>query len=144
MPHARDFAAAVEGFVGVRWRRHGRNPAAGLDCGGLPVAGLAAVGIAAADSRDYDAGMPPAEFLWRMCRANGTEQPWGDRGEGRLGLCAWTGSVEARHLVVMLARRRIVHVDAHVRRVVAVPASWLDGKLVAVFRLNGLDYGEAW
>lgn len=144
MPHARDFAAAVEGFAGVRWRRHGRNPAAGLDCGGLPVAGLAAVGIEAADSRDYDAGMPPAEFLWRMCRANGAEQPWSDCGEGRLGLCSWAGSGEPRHLVVMLARRRIVHVDANVRRVVVVPASWLDGKLVAVFRLSGLDYGDAW
>lgn len=144
MPHAREFAAAAEALAGVRWRRHGRSPAAGLDCGGLPVAGLAAVGIVATDSRDYDAGMPPSEFLWRMCRSNGVEQPWRDAGEGRLALCSWGSSAAPRHLVVMLARRRIVHVDASVRRVAVVPASWLDGKLVAVFRINGLDYGEPW
>lgn len=146
MPHAREFAAAAEALAGVRWRRHGRNPVAGLDCGGLPVASLAAVGIVAADSRDYDAAMPPAEFLWRMCRSNGVEQPWGDAGEGRLALCSWGSVAEPRHLAIMLARRRIVHVDAAVRprRVVVVPASWLDGKLVAVFRMHGLDYGAPW
>jgi hypothetical protein len=144
MPTAAEFAGVAEGFAGVRWRRHGRDPRIGLDCGGLLVAGLAALGIAVQDSRDYDARMPPPDLLWRLCRAGGDEQSWSDQGEGRVGLCSWESGGPVRHLVIMLARRRIVHIDADVRRATVVPASWMDSKLVSVFRARGLDYGAPW
>ncbi|MBL8756337.1 MAG: hypothetical protein JNK15_23790 [Planctomycetes bacterium] len=144
MPTAHEFAAAAERMCGVRWRRHGRDPAFGLDCAGIAVAALAAIGITAQDSRDYDAGMPPPELLWRLCRENGEEVPWTDQGEGRVALCRWSNGDDPRHLVVMLARRRIAHVDASLRRVTVVPAGWLDSRLVAVFRARGVEYAEPW
>jgi cell wall-associated NlpC family hydrolase len=141
---ASEFAAAAESFAGVRWRLHGRSRAAGVDCGGLLVAALAEVGIQVADTRDYDARMPSPDLLWRLCRDGGVETTPADCGEGRVGLCRWRSRDDARHLVVMLSGRRIVHVDASVRRVTVVPAEWLDGKLVAVFRAKGVDYGGSW
>lgn len=143
MTHAREFAAAAEAFAGTRWRRRGRGPA-GLDCGGLLVASAAAVGISFEDALSYDAAMPAPELLWRLCRAGGDEAPWTDQGEGRVGLCAWRSGAQPRHLVVMLAGRRIVHVDAIARCVTVVPAEWLGERLVAVFRVRGLEYSEPW
>jgi cell wall-associated NlpC family hydrolase len=144
MPTAHEFVQAARRMVGSRWRLHGRIPAAGLDCGGLLVAAMADVGIEAVDSLDYDARMPPPELLWSLCRQNGTEQPWSDQGEGRVGLCSWDRGDLPRHLVVMLAERRIAHVDASARRVVEVPAGWLDGRLLSVFRVNQIEYGAPW
>jgi hypothetical protein len=143
MPSARDFAGAAEAFAGTRWRRHGRGRN-GLDCGGLLVASLGAVGIVAPDTRDYDAAMPAPDMLWRMCREGGEEAPWSDQGEGRVGICSWREGGEARHIVIMLASRRIVHVDASLRCVTVVPAGWLEGRLIAVFRARGLEYGQPW
>ena len=142
--HAKDFAAAAEGMVDVRWRSHGREPHIGLDCGGLLVAALARVGVHVDDSRQYDPRMPGAAFLWRMLRANCDEQDLADQGEGRIGLCRWETGDEPRHLVVMLSGHRIVHVDANARRVVVVPAGWLWGRLLSVFRVRALQYGEPW
>lgn len=144
MPTHYEFAAAAERMAGVRWRMHGRDPAKGLDCGGLLVATMAACAVVAVDSLDYDARMPPPDLLWSLCRQNGTEQPWGDQGAGRVGLCAWEGGDVPRHLVVMLGGRRIVHVHADARRAVVQPAGWLDGHLLAVFRVNGIEYGAPW
>lgn len=144
MPTCSEFAAAVERMSGVRWRKHGRDPAKGLDCGGLPLAGLIALGLPVHDARDYDAGMPPPELLWRVCRAHGDEVAWEDQGEGRIALCSWASGSDPRHIVVMLGRRRIAHVDASVRRVAVVPANWMDNRLVAVFRMRGVEYGTPW
>jgi hypothetical protein len=144
MPTAKQFAEIVEGFAGVRWRRHGRDPRIGLDCGGIVVAGLAALGIAVKDSRDYDARMPPPALLWDLCRASCDEQTWDDQGEGRIGLSTWGDGAVPRHLVVMLGGHRIAHVDAGARCVTVVPDGWLEGKLLAVFRVRGLDYGAPW
>ena len=84
-------------------------------------------------------------MLWDFCRRGMLEQTFADQGEGRVGLCAWrVGELVPRHIVVMLAERRIVHVHAGARRVVRVSASWLDGKLLGVFRVPGVDYGEPW
>lgn len=146
MPTAREFAASAESMAGVRWRRHGRSPERGFDCAGLPVGCLAMLGVPTVDTRDYDALLPAPERLWAMCRANGQEQPWSDAGEGRVGLCAWRSGDVARHLVVMLSGRRIVHVDPTARGVVVVPSGWLDDRLIAVFRANGVSYEgvDAW
>lgn len=144
MPNHYEFAAAAERLCGTRWRHHGRDPAKGLDCGGLLVASMAAVGLTATDSLDYDARMPPPEMLWSLCRQNGVEQLWSDRGAGRVGLCSWPGSPAPRHLVVMLGGQRIVHVHADARKVVVQPAGWLDGRLLAVFRVNHIEYGAPW
>lgn len=139
-----DFAAAAESFAKVRWRLHGRSRDAGVDCGGLLVAALAEVGIEVPDSRDYDARMPDPELLWRLCRGGGVETDHADCGPGRVGLCRWKTREDPRHLVIMLERRRIVHVYPEVRKVVVVSASWMTGKLVTVFRANNVEYGEPW
>lgn len=144
MTTAREFALAAESLAGVRWRKHGRRPENGFDCGGLLVWALHLVGIEVEARRDYDAAMPPPDMLWNVCRQYGDESSFVDQGEGRVALCAWESGNPARHLSVMLGGRRIVHVDASVRRVVIVPASWLDQRLVAVFRVRGLDYGGSW
>lgn len=144
MPTAHEFAEVVARQVGVRWRKHGRDPARGFDCAGPIVWGMQQVGLTPADSRDYDAAMPPSDLLWRLCRANCDEATWQDCGEGRVGLCAQESGGPVRHLLVMLTRQRIVHVDARVRRVTIVPASWMATKLAAVFRVRGLDYGAPW
>jgi hypothetical protein len=144
MASSAQFAAEVASMVGVRWRRHGRDPARGLDCAGPAIAALRRCGIEPVDSRDYDALRPDDEMLWRLCRSNGEGQGWDDRGEGRLGLCAWEPGGCARHLVVMVGNREIVHVDASVRSVVRVPGDWMYGRLLAVFRLHGVSYGAPW
>lgn len=143
MPTAREFAAAAESMAGVRWRRHGRSAEKGFDCAGLPVGCLAQLGVPTVDTRDYDALMPSPQVLWRFCRENCQEQPWSDSGDGRIGLCAWRQGDGARHLVVMLSDQRIAHVDPSARGVVVVPAGWLHGRLVAVFRVNGINYEES-
>lgn len=143
-PSSAQFAAAAEAMVGVRWRKHGRSAATGVDCAGMIIASLWAIGLPIQDVRNYDARMPDPSLLWAMCRASCTEQPWSDRGEGRVGLCRWSREDAPRHLVVMLHEHAIVHVDAGARRVTRVPANWLDERLLAVFRVNGLEYGEPW
>ena len=143
-PTCEDFAAAAAALAGVRYRPRGRSAATGLDCAGIVYAPAAAIGLVLRDTHDYDARMPDPAMLWRLCREGMLEQDLADAGTGRVGLCRWDQQADPRHLVVMLARREIVHVDASYRRVTRVPSSWLDGKLVAVFRLRGVDYGAPW
>lgn len=144
MPTAHEFAVAAEALVGSRWRRHGRDPRRGIDCGGLLRCALRAIGVEIADSTTHDAGFPPPELLWRLCRAGGDEQHADDCGEGRVGLCSWDTGGPAHHLVVMLDRRRIVHVDAQHRRTLVIPAAWMEQRLAAVFRVRALTYGKPW
>lgn len=144
MPTADQFAAAAQALEGVRWRKHGRNPTRGLDCAGVPVAAAREVGLSVVDSIDYDAAMPRPEMLWQFCSDNAEACGLSEAGEGRVGLCRWDSGGAVRHLVVMLSGRRIVHVDASVRRVTVVPAGWLDGRLAAVFRVHGIEYGAPW
>jgi hypothetical protein len=142
---SREFAETAASLAGSRWRRYGRDPAKGLDCAGIVHAPTGILGLSALpDTRSYDAAMPGSQMLWDFCRRGLIEQPWEDQGEGRVGLCAWDSNREARHIVVMLANREIVHVHAGARRVVRVPASWMDGKLLGVFRVPGVDYGDPW
>ena len=141
---AEDFAACCESMRGSRWRLHGRTPSIGLDCAGLVIAAAQEVGIAMQDSRDYDARMPAPELLWGLCTRNGESFGLDDQGTGRVGLCSIKRGGPARHLVVMLDRRRIVHVDSSVRRVTVVPASWTEGRLLSVWRVRGLEYGAPW
>lgn len=145
MVTSRDLAEAAAKLRGVRWRKYGRNPARGLDCAGLIFAAANAIGLdPLPDTCDYDAAMPGPDMLWDFCRRGLIEQPWDDQGEGRIGLCSWQDDPSARHLVVMLRDREIVHVHASARRVVRTSASWLDGKLLGVFRAHGVEYGQPW
>ena len=144
-PTCEDFAAAAAALEGVRYRPRGRSAETGLDCAGIVHAPARAIGITdLPDRTDYDPFMPDPEMLRQLCREGMEETGIVDSGTGRVGLCCWEGQVEARHLVVMLPKRKIVHVDATYRRVTRVSASWLGSKLVAVFRLRGVDYGEPW
>lgn len=143
---ARQFADAAASLEGVRWRKYGRDPAKGLDCAGPVFAPVRMLGLAdLPDTRDYDAAMPGPEMLWDFCRRGLIEQAFEDQGEGRIGLCKWEGDdPEARHIVVMLEGREIVHVHARAKRVVRVSATWLAGKLLGVFRVPGVEYGPPW
>lgn len=141
---SKDFASAVESFVGCRWRPEGRSREKGVDCGGLLIAALRSIGIECDDMRGYDPRMPNPDELWRLCRSACNEVGWQDSGEGRIGLCSWPGSPKARHLVVMLDGNRIAHSHVQAKRVVVQPAGWLDGRLIAVFRVKGIDYGAPW
>lgn len=143
-PPASRFADAALAMVGTRWRRRSTDPEHGLNCGGLVVAALARVGILVGEPPDHDAGMPPPDMLWSICRTYGDDVPWSDCGEGRVGLCSWSPGGNARHLVVMIAGERIVHCDAMARRVVVSPARWMEGKLLGAFRVRGLNYGDPW
>lgn len=144
MPTDIDFATAAANLVDVRYRLYGRSAATGLNCSGLVIAAAAAIGITLPDRRDYDPLMPDPVMLRQVCDEGLVEAEWRDQGCGRIGLCRWEDQTEPRHLVIMLPRNEIVHVDAHVRRVTRVPSSWLDSKLAAVFRLPGVHYGEPW
>ncbi len=144
-PTCEQFAAAAAALEGVRYRPRGRSAETGLDCAGIVHAPAAAIGITGLpDRHDYDPLMPDPEMLLHLCREGMDEQDHSDMGTGRVGLCRWESQPDPRHLVVMLPRHEIVHVDAIYRRVTRVPASWLDSKLMAVFRLRGVDYGEPW
>ncbi|MFY9345585.1 MAG: hypothetical protein WAT39_24050 [Planctomycetota bacterium] len=147
MRTAREFASMAEAQAGVaRWRKYGRDPSVGFDCGGFLLWLLAATGHdvdALMRSRAHDVAMPDPAWVRGLCDRFGDLVPPTDNGEGRVGLCAF-GTVEPRHLVVMLADRRIAHADAQARGVVAVPSSWLDDRLVATYRVRGLEYGAPW
>jgi hypothetical protein len=142
--HAREFAAAARSLRGVRWRPYGRSAATGLDCAGIVVCPARVVDVELQDERQYDPITPDPALLWSMCRRNLLEQDFGDAGEGRVGLCRWIDGGDAGHFVVMLADREIVHVDAAYRRVTVVPASLIVGRLLSVFRVPSLEYGEPW
>lgn len=145
MIHARVFAEAAESLHGTRWCRHGRNPNVGLDCAGLVIAAARAAGFDPRDTTDYDPRMPSTDTLREFCELNGVSADVSDCGEGRVGVCRARQRIGSGcHLVVMLAGRRIAHVDTGARRVVVVSSSWLDGRLLSVWRLRDAEYGSPW
>jgi len=139
-----DFAAAATSLVGVRYRTMGRSVVIGLDCYGILFVPAAMIGVHLPNVRDYDPRLPDPARLLIECRTHLIEQDPRDAGPGRIGLCGWEQGGDPRHFVVMLPGRQIVHVDATYRRVTRVPAAWMDSKLVATFRLQGVDYGASW
>jgi len=138
----------------VRYQKGGRGRG-GMDCAGPLLYVARKHGIKLPDWMGYDAQRPDPAELYRRLRESLDEYPIEDAGEGRVGLCSWSidnpeQQVLGRHLVFMVGARAdsagIVHVDATwpSRGVVASPPSWLSNRLLAVFRLRGVEYGPAW
>ncbi|KPH57571.1 NlpC/P60 family protein [Novosphingobium aerophilum] len=111
-----NLAGAARALIGVPFRLHGRDPAAGLDCLGL-------VAVAA--------GRPMAVPNGYSLRAMRIDRA--DAVAAALGLEAATGGIAAGdvlmlrpgpcqyHLAIALGEARIVHAHAGLRRVVIAP-----------------------
>lgn len=124
-------------MVGVRWRMHGRTMS-GVDCAGLPVLVLSKIGINIKDNLGYDARMPCPTMLRNVIDSFAT--PARELGPGRIAVCGWGNGSTTRHVALCVEDKHIIHCDVHNRRVVKVPASWLDGRLTGIFTIDDIDY----
>lgn len=108
-------ARAAQGFIGVPFRLHGRDPASGLDCVGLVAASLAAIGRAPVPPQGYALRMLALGPLLPFAEASGL-QPVDDGGDV---LLVRAGPLQP-HLLVM-APGGAVHAHAALGRVVFLP-----------------------
>ncbi|MEJ2409973.1 MAG: hypothetical protein P8Y48_11705 [Novosphingobium sp.] len=119
-----DLAQAACGLVGVRFRLHGRDPAAGLDCIGVLEAACRACGVMV---------RLPARYTLRSHRL----PPLSGIAAG-LGLRKTCGGIEPgdvlivrpgpcqHHLAIAARADRVIHAHAGLRRVIEgpLPAHW--------------------
>jgi cell wall-associated NlpC family hydrolase len=126
-------AAAAAALVGSRYRRHGRDPATGLDCVGVLAAALAAIGRPARLPHDYP--------LRSRVRPDFAEWAGGcglaaARGPARAGdvLIACPGPCQL-HVIIALGRGDLVHAHAGLRRVVRMPGP-LAWPVLSAWRLS--------
>ena len=113
-----EIVGAAREFIGVPWRRHGRNKH-GLDCGGLVFAIAERLGVPVGDLPVADRGWPDG-FLLRHFARYGTERSAGDLlAPGALAIFMDAG--KARHTGIIAGSAgewSLVHANARVRRVV--------------------------
>lgn len=109
-----DVALAAQALVGVRFRLHGRDPAAGLDCVGLVAAALQAVAPAGYGLRNRDISGPMA-----YATTAGLTETSGDIAPGDV-LLVRCGAVQ-HHLLIAGPGGGFIHAHAGLRRVVATP-----------------------
>lgn len=113
--------AAARGAVGARFRPHGRDPEAGLDCVGLAAVALRAEGFAGEVPSGYALRSGDAARAIRAIGAAGLA-PATDARPGDL-LLLRTGPGQLHFAID--AGAGIVHADAMLRRVVERPGtSW--------------------
>lgn len=68
-----------------------------------------------------------------------------DLGPARIALCAWRqGGSVPKHVAVMLDHHELLHVDALRRGAKIIPDTFLRDRLLAVYRIPGVDYGPPW
>lgn len=112
---------AARGFIGVRFRLHGRDPASGLDCVGLVTAAYRAAGVAigSVPERYRLSGPEPAEAAAWLA-ACGAEPASDDVRSGDI-LLADLGAGGRRQLHLLLlgpGGACAIHAHAGLRRVV--------------------------
>ena len=112
-------AAAARGCVGVRYRRQGRDPAAGLDCVGLVVVALAAAGAEVRVPGGYALRGGDPEDVARTLAAAGLRRVTAARA-GDVLVCA--GGPGALHLAID-GGGSVIHADLGARRVVERPGA---------------------
>jgi cell wall-associated NlpC family hydrolase len=112
-------AQAALGFVGCRFRLHGRDPATGLDCIGLVHAALAAAGAAPVAPQGYGLRNIAVDDWLPFAAQSGLVTA---RGPIRAGDILLLGLGYAQHhLVVAVDALSVVHAHAGLRRVVVQP-----------------------
>lgn len=112
-------AAAARGCVGVRYRRQGRDPAAGLDCVGLVAVALAAGGARVVVPGGYALRGGDPEDVASILAAAGLRLTE-DTRPGDVLVCA--GGPGALHLAID-GGGSVIHADLGARRVVERPGA---------------------
>jgi hypothetical protein len=112
-------ARAALGFVGTRFRLHGRDPATGLDCVGLLAASLAAIGRGAALPTRYALRNSDIASALAFAPAAGLADTSGTIRPGDVVL-ALSGPLQ-HHVLIAGPDRTFVHAHAGLRRVVVTP-----------------------
>ena len=112
-------AQAALGFVGCRFRLHGRDPETGLDCIGLVDAALSAGGGRPVTPRGYGLRNIAIDS-WLPCAAeSGLVEAGGPPRPGDVMLI--TLGYAQHHLVIAIDAHSVVHAHAGLRRVVQQP-----------------------
>lgn len=124
--------------VGVPFRHQGRDPALGLDCGGLVVHVGRALGLLDHDILDYSR-TPSPEEMGRVMRRE--FEPVVPHGAAQPGDLLWIRTGRPQHLAILTERETIIH--ALNTSPLAVVEHRLGGawqrRVVAVFKFKGLD-----
>lgn len=130
---------AARACVGSKWRRRGRDPETGLDCGGLVIVCAKSVGYPVYDPMDYrvDADGKLFEYMSRSFDSVPVE----DMLPGDIPLFRMDPGKNdpATHCAVLNERFGLIHVYYHVREVVEqdMPDSW-KSRILHVMRFRGI------
>jgi cell wall-associated NlpC family hydrolase len=137
-PRRLELVRLARACVGVPFRHQGRDPALGLDCGGLVVHIGRAVGLLDHDILDYSRTPSPEEMGRVMYREFDHVTPHSAALPGDL---LWIRTGRPQHLALLTERGTVIHalstspfaVTEH-----ALSPRWRR-RVVAVFRFRGLD-----
>lgn len=116
---ANSLAQAAQGFLGVPFRLHGRDPATGLDCVGLVAAAITAMGRTPIVPRTYALRNSDITKLLAFAAANAFENRTGPIEAGDLILMK-PGPAQF-HLLIAEHSASFIHAHAGLRRVVRMP-----------------------
>lgn len=116
---ASSLAQAAQRFIGVPFRLHGRDPAAGLDCVGLVASALTAMGRVPIIPRAYSLRNSDIAELLTFASANAFEDHAGPIEPDNLILVR-PGPAQF-HLLIAEHSGSFIHAHAGLRRVVRMP-----------------------
>jgi cell wall-associated NlpC family hydrolase len=119
MSAGKRLALAAEGFLGVPFRLHGRDPATGLDCVGLVSASLEAIGRETNTPRGYRLRNASIMQWASMAADNGLLAVDSEVTAGDL-LLVVPGPAQ-HHLLIAVTDSCVVHAHAGLGRVVIQP-----------------------
>ena len=112
-------AEAAERLVGTPFRRHGRDPAHGLDCVGLVAAALTAIGRPATPPAGYRLRQLELDRQLASAARSGLTEAYGRIAAGDV-LLVRPGPAQ-HHLVIAATAGGFVHAHAGLGRVVLTP-----------------------
>lgn len=119
MKRSEKFAIAASGFLGVRFRLHGRDPSAGLDCVGLVVASLREIGIEARNPQGYTLRNRAID-RW-LCCAGHSELYTINAPVAAGDVLLVRAGPEQYHVLVAECATSVIHAHAGLGRVVRQP-----------------------